>query len=361
MSTVVIDGSFGEGGGQILRYALSFSALTLKPVRIFNIRAKRDNPGLRPQHLTAVKALAEITKARVIGDRVGSMELYFEPKTRIGGSYRFDIGTAGSVSLVIQAILPTLLFANRSSRVELTGGTDVAWSPPIDYMRFVFLHNLKLMGIEASIELYRRGHYPRGGGHLALQVNPLKKPPLPINIETRGSLISIKGISHAVRLPKHVAERQAISAKEYIKSRFGLEPEIKLEYFEDPSKDPHLGPGSGIVLYADVEAGSRIGSDSLGEKGKRAEDVGREAGEKLVVELETNMGFDKHMADMLIPYLFIAKGKSVIGVSNLTLHASTAISVAKNFFPEVEVYIDGGENKPSRITIVSPGYSFSQQ
>ncbi|MEM4696403.1 MAG: RNA 3'-terminal phosphate cyclase, partial [Desulfurococcaceae archaeon] len=162
MSTVVIDGSFGEGGGQILRYALSFSALTLKPVRIFNIRAKRDNPGLRPQHLTAVKALAEITKARVIGDRVGSMELYFEPKTRIGGSYRFDIGTAGSVSLVIQAILPTLLFANRSSRVELTGGTDVAWSPPIDYMRFVFLHNLKLMGIEASIELYRRGHYPRG-------------------------------------------------------------------------------------------------------------------------------------------------------------------------------------------------------
>ncbi|MEM4696339.1 MAG: RNA 3'-terminal phosphate cyclase, partial [Desulfurococcaceae archaeon] len=134
-----------------------------------------------------------------------------------------------------------------------------------------------------------------------------------------------------------------------------------LEYFEDPSKDPHLGPGSGIVLYADVEAGSRIGSDSLGEKGKRAEDVGREAGEKLVVELETNMGFDKHMADMLIPYLFIAKGKSVIGVSNLTLHASTAISVAKNFFPEVEVYIDGGENKPSRITIVSPGYSFSQQ
>ena len=174
MRVVEIDGSMGEGGGQILRYSLSLSALTLKPVRIYNIRAKRSNPGLRPQHLTAVKALATITNAHVEGDRVGSMEIYFEPRRRRPGSYRFDIGTAGSISLVIQAILPTLLFSGGYTRVDITGGTDVSWSPPIDYMRYVFLHNLSLFGARVSIKLIRRGHYPRGGGRVILEVEPVK-------------------------------------------------------------------------------------------------------------------------------------------------------------------------------------------
>lgn len=357
MRVVEIDGSFGEGGGQIVRYALSLSALTLKPVKIINIRVKRDNPGLRPQHLTAVKALAEITKARVIGDKVGSLELYFEPKVRAVGSYRFDVGTAGSVSLVIQAILPTLIFLGREVSVEIIGGTDVAWSPPIDYVKHVFLHNLKLLGVEAEVDVRRRGHYPRGGGIVLLKVKPVVDFIKSINIVNRGRIISVKGVSHAVKLPRHVAERQASSARELIKEKLGIEPSIEIEA-PPPDKDYHLGPGSGIVLFADVEAGSRLGSDSLGEKGKRAEEVGREASLKLVEDLETSMGFDRYMADMLVPYLFLAKGRSVVGVARYTLHAYTAIAIAQKFFPEVEVKVDAELDKPGRIYVNGLGFSY---
>jgi len=356
MSVVEIDGSMGEGGGQILRYSLSLSALTLKPVRIFNIRAKRENPGLRPQHLTAVRALAEVTNAYVEGDRVGSREVYFEPRDRRGGSFRFDVGTAGSVSLVIQAILPTLLFAKEHTRVELLGGTDVSWSPPIDYMRYVFLHNIGLLGVKASIEVLRRGHYPRGGGRVILHVEPLREPLSPISkVESLG-IVSIKGVSHAVKLPSHVAERQASSAVKVITEKLGVSPEIEVESYPQ-DRDPHLGPGSGIVLYADTRAGTRIGSDSLGARGKRAEDVGLEAALKLIEEISSGMAFDRHMGDMLIPYMFLAKGRSVVGVSRITLHTITAISVAKKFMPEARVEIEGELNKPGKITICGIGFS----
>ncbi|OYT40394.1 MAG: RNA 3'-phosphate cyclase [Desulfurococcales archaeon ex4484_58] len=356
MSVVVIDGSMGEGGGQILRYSLSLSALTLKPVRIFNIRAKRSNPGLRPQHLTAVKALQTITNARVEGASVGSMEIYFEPRTRKPGNYIFNIGTAGSVSLVIQAILPTLLFSNGYSRVEITGGTDVPWSPPIDYMRFVFSYNLRLFGVNINIKLLRRGHYPRGGGRVVLEINPVKDRLKPISMVERGDIKGIKGISHAVKLPSHVAERQARSASQYIREKLGIEPVIEIETYPS-DKDPHLGPGSGIVLYADVECNSRLGGDSLGARGKRAEIVGREAAEKLVYELTSNMCFDSHMGDMLIPYMFLAAGKSIVGVSNITLHTLTAIEVSKKFLPEAHVEIEGSRGDKGRIIIEGVGFS----
>ncbi len=356
MRAIEIDGSMGEGGGQILRYSLSLSALTLKPVRIYNIRAKRSNPGLRPQHLTAVKALAEITDAYIEGVYVGSMEIFFEPRRRRPGSYFFNIGTAGSISLVIQAIMPTLLYSNGVSEVTIVGGTDVSWSPPIDYMRYVFLHNLKLFNIDASITLHRRGHYPRGGGKVLFKTLPIKEYLNPINIVERGGIKSIKGISHAVKLPRHVAVRQADSASKLIKEKIGVEPEIVIDN-PPPEKDQHLGPGSGIVLYAETTSGSRIGSDSLGARGKRAEIVGREAAEKLVEELSTNMAFDRHMGDMLIPYLFLARGKSIIGVSRITMHTLTAIDVAKLFFPETRIEIINGGGKPGRIIVESPGFS----
>ena len=159
MSIVEIDGSFGEGGGQILRYALAFSALTLKPLKIYNIRAKRDNPGLRPQHLTAVKAIAKLTNGEVESTYVGSTSLVFKPRERLCGEFDFDIGTAGSISLVIQAILPVLLHADCRSKVTLRGGTNVTWSPPIDYMIHVFKHNLKLFNIDLDIEsCFKKGY-----------------------------------------------------------------------------------------------------------------------------------------------------------------------------------------------------------
>ncbi len=356
MVVVEIDGSMGEGGGQILRYSLGFSAVTLKPVRIYNVRAKRSNPGLRPQHLTAVKALQEITDATVRGARVGSMEVYFEPHRRKPGNYVFNIGTAGSVTLVLQAILPALIFSGGYSRVEITGGTDVPWSPPIDYFRYVFVHNISLFGIRINVKLYRRGHYPRGGGHVVVEVEPLRGFLKPIRIIERGEIRSIRGISHAVRLPRHVAERQARSAARIISEELGVEPEIIIESYP-PRKDPHLGPGSGIVLYADVSSGTRIGSDSLGARGKRAEVVGEEAANKLLEELGSGMAFDSHMGDMLIPYMFLARGMSVAGVSKLTSHTLTAIEVSKIFLPEAKVFINGSPGSRGVIRVFGVGLS----
>jgi RNA 3'-terminal phosphate cyclase (ATP) len=354
MSIVEIDGSFGEGGGQILRYALAFSALTLKPLRIYNIRAKRDNPGLRPQHLTAVRAIASITSGEVENAQVGSTSLVFKPRKRLCGEFNFDIGTAGSISLVIQAILPVLLHAECESRVTLRGGTNVPWSPPVDYMVHVFKHNLKLFGVDIDIELKRRGHYPRGGGVVELAVKPLNQPLRPVNIISRGKPLSLRIISHAVKLPHHVAKRQADSALRLLRNVLSTEYSVELETYP-PEKDPHLGPGSGILVYIDTSSGTRLGGDSVGEKGKPAEVVGEEAARVLIEDYETGMAFDRYMADMLVPYMFLARGTSTAGVAKVTLHAVTAIEVAKSFISNANVTIQGELDKPGVITVTSEG------
>ncbi len=350
---IEIDGSMGEGGGQILRYSLALSAVLLKPVHIYKIRAKRSKPGLRPQHLTGVKALAEITNAVVKGASVGSSEIWFEPRTRKGGYYRFNIGTAGSVTLVIQAILPALLYADNDSIVEIIGGTDVNWSPPIDYMRFVFLRNLESVGVRASIEVKKRGHYPRGGGHVILRVEKLDGALSSINIVERGEIKGIEGRSHCVKLPSHVAIRQARAASKKIEEVLGIKPRIELEYYE-PGRDPHLGPGSGIVLWA-YTSHSIIGADALGARGKPAEKVGVEAADKLIDELMKEKAFDRHMGDMLIPYISLAKGSSRIGITYMTLHTLTAIEVTKKFLEEIDFKIIGGLNKPSIVEVKGIG------
>ncbi|RLG46242.1 MAG: RNA 3'-phosphate cyclase, partial [Thermoproteota archaeon] len=160
MTPIRIDGSYGEGGGSLFRYALALSAITLRPVEVFNIRAKRKKPGLRPQHMTAARLLAEMTDARVEGLSIGSTRVVFEPRRRPRGRYEADVGTAGSVSLIVQAVLPAAATSDGAVEVRLTGGTDVPMAPPIDYMRHVLLPNLAELGVRAELILERRGHYP---------------------------------------------------------------------------------------------------------------------------------------------------------------------------------------------------------
>jgi len=355
MSLIEIDGSVLEGGGQILRTTLALSALTGKPVRIYNIRAKRSNPGLQPQHLTSVKAVAELCNAKVEGAYKGSRELIFTPGKLRAGKFRFDIGTAGSISLVIQAILPVLVFAPGKCEVEITGGTDVHWSPPIDYVRYVLLPTLALMGVKAEVQVFRRGHYPRGGGHVKITVTPVDKLK-PIDFVEFGRLVEIRGRSHCVKLPAHVAERQARAAKEYLK-KHGIDVpiEIELETYP-PDRDPHLGPGSGIVLYAKSDRGLLIGADAIGEKGKPAEEVGREAAEKLIQELTPGRAFDSHMGDMLIPYIALAEGRSRIGVSKITLHTVTNMYIVEKILG-VKFRVEGEEGKPGIIEVEGIGYT----
>ena len=356
MSMLRIDGSMGEGGGQILRYSLALSAILLKPVEVYNIRAKRDNPGLRPQHLTAVKALAELTKAEVENAFVGSTRLVFKPQERLCGDFEFDIGTAGSTTLVIQAILPVLLFSDCQSRVVIRGGTDVSKSPPVDYMRYVFAYNIKHFGVNIDISLKRRGHYPRGGGLVELRVTPMRDKLRPIDIVKRGRPVKLHIISHCVKLPHHVAKRQADAALRILKKYIAVDPVVDIETYP-PDKDPHLGPGSGIVVYVEVDNATRLGGDALGERGKPAERVGEEAALKLLEDYETGMAFDRHMGDMLIPYMFLASGESRAGVSKITMHLLTAIEVAKLFIPEASVNVQGDLDRPG--VVVVRGISFS--
>jgi len=349
MKVTVIDGSIGEGGGQILRTTLALAAVMKKPVKIINIRVKRSNPGLQRQHLTAVKAVATLTNALVRGAELRSTVLYFEPKELRPGNYVFDIGTAGSISLVLQTLMPILAFMPKKISVEIRGGTDVPWSPPIDYILNVKLPILRKIGLNYKIELIRRGHYPRGGGVVKIY---MEEPPGMIKnlvLISRGKILEIKGKSHCVRLPSHVAIRQAESARQSL-IRYGINVPISidLEYYER-GEDPHLGPGSGIVLWALTEK-SVLGGDALGERGKRAEEVGSEAAKKLINELQAGTALDRHMGDMIIPYLALANGISEVTSSILTLHAYTNIEITKKL-TGAEIDVDGTLNNPFRAKI----------
>src|SRR5438094_5669890 len=204
---IEVDGRYGEGGGQVLRTAVALAAVLSKEIHVFNIRAGRAEPGLRPQHMTGVKAAAELCSANLQGLEDGASEFVFRPGELRAGTFRFDVGTAGSVTLVLQTLMPILAFAPGPVQLEIAGGTDVKWSPPIDYVRLITLPILKKIGYQGELELARRGHYPKGGGLVKFSTRgPSKLQPL-IG-EKPGSVSKIYGISHAVALPRHVAERQ---------------------------------------------------------------------------------------------------------------------------------------------------------
>ena len=335
---IEIDGSFGEGGGQILRTSVALSALTMQPVSINNIRAGRPKPGLRKQHLTGIQVPAQLVAADVKGLEVESTQVEFTPRERRGGHFRYDVGTAGSISLILQAALPAAVLSPEPVRFDLTGGTDVAWSPPIDYMREVFVHTLLAMGPAIEISMKRRGHFPRGGGRVTCTVTPVEKI-MPIEREKFGDLKVVQGISHCVRLPPHVAERQAKSAREMLHENGVPEVLIEKESYKK-QEDRHLGAGSGIVLWAESVSGIRLGADSLGARGKPAEDVGSECADQLLKELSSGMAVDSHLCDMLIPYMALADGESRIGVTKVTSHLKTNIWAARKLL-DVDVSLQG--------------------
>ncbi|HEV2118789.1 MAG TPA: RNA 3'-terminal phosphate cyclase [Candidatus Bathyarchaeia archaeon] len=322
---IEIDGSFGEGGGQVIRTAVALAAVLSKEIHVINVRAGRAEPGIRPQHMTGVKAAAELCSGVLEGLEVGSTEFIFRPGELRAGTFRFDVGTAGSVTLVLQTLMPILAFAPGSVRLEITGGTDVKWSPPIDYLRLVTLPILRKTGYLGDLEIVRRGHYPKGGGLVRFSTQgPSKLQPL--TNDKRGSVSKILGISHATALPRHVAERQATSAEKRLEEAKLPSPSIDIEVTDDKRQ---LGPGSGIVLSVDTQNGNILGSDALGERGRPAEEVGSTAGKILVEEVESGACLDRHMGDMIVPYLILAEGTSEVSISRVTEHTSTNVKVAE--------------------------------
>ncbi|OYT53821.1 MAG: RNA 3'-phosphate cyclase [Candidatus Altiarchaeales archaeon ex4484_2] len=319
-----IDGSVGEGGGQIMRSAVALSAVTGRELRVYHIRAGRNNPGLRPQHLAAIKAVASLCDASVEGLGVGSSEIFFSPGEIRSGLFNVDVGTAGSLSLVLQALLVPAFHALGKIEFRLKGGTDVRWSPPVDYLRSVFFPLLTRFGFKVSLTLERRGFYPKGGGRVSVTVHPSK--PERIVLVDRGFVECVKGLSYAHRAlrDKNVAERQLKSSRRILSNYLSNPKDIKLEeeYVDSPSL------GSGLLLYA-ICNNSILGFDSLGGKGKRSETVGIDAANGLIRELESGAALDRFMADQIIPYLALAGGE--VSVSMVSGHCRTNVEVVNRF------------------------------
>jgi len=351
---IQIDGSYGEGGGQILRTSVALSALTMNPVSIVNIRAGRSKPGLRRQHMAGIELVAKLVRASVRGLEVGSTQIEFIPRSRSGGHFKFDVGTAGAISLVLQAALPAAVLSPEPVLFSLVGGTDTKWCPPIDYLINVFLSQLGRIGPKVRITLEKRGHYPKGGGRVSCEVAPVEVIN-PLEVVEFGELAVVQGISHCVRLPSHVAERQASAAESLLRENSINEVEIGIESYQK-NEDRHLGPGTGIVLWAKSETGACIGADQLGERGVRAEDVGRRCAQQLLEEILTGRAVDSHLADMLVPYLALADGESRLGVAGVTEHLRTNLWVCEQFL-DVDVELDERPDGTGLLVIKGVGLS----
>ena len=337
---IEIDGSYLEGGGQIIRTAAALACVTGKPCRVYNIRANRPNPGLRAQHLNGLKALAELCNAKLKGATMGSTEITFEPGAIKGGEIEIRIPTAGSIGLIFQILSLPACFAERETLVK-GGATYGKFAPPIDYINLVLLPLLQKLGYKASINIIKHGFYPKGGAEVEIHIEPVKKL-RGISLTERGKLKEIKGVSVASELLKqrNVAERQRAEAERMLSLK-GFSANIKEIY------SPSLNPGSGITLVGVFE-NTGLGADSLGEKGKSAELVGRECAEKLVNTLQTNACLDEHAADQVLPFIAVASGESEITVSRITLHCITNAWVIEKFLP-VKFEIIGERGKQGKI------------
>lgn len=348
---IELDGSSGEGGGQIIRTALALSAITGKAFRIVNIRKNRKNPGLANQHLFCVKAMKELCDAQVEGAELGSQKIEFYPRKIKPRTLSIDIGTAGSMTLLMQSVLPVCILSEGKFRIRLKGGTDVSWSMPYDYMVNVLFPQLRRYA-DIEPQLLRRGYYPQGNGEIEVKIR--SKFPIvtnsdaekkegdfaaekiiqapKISLTSQGTLHLIKGVSHCSKdlESQEVADRQAKSARGFL-STLHCPVNIMTEYRDS------FSTGSGITLWAIFSVGKEtdfnnpivLGADALGERAKRAEDVGKEAAEKLINEIRSDAPVDEHLADNLIPFLGFYGG--AIKVSRVSEHTLTNIFVVEQF------------------------------
>ncbi len=317
---IKIDGSFGEGGGQILRTSLGLAALLQKPLHIFNIRAKRTKPGLRPQHLACVKAIQSITKAEIKGAEIGSKELVFIPEGIYPGEYVFDIGTAGSTSLVLQSMLLPLTVAQDCSLIRIKGGTHVPWSPPFHYLRYVFAPTLADLGVKIELNINKWGFYPEGGGEIEGKIYPFQtlkaknwlKPPV---------FSQLKAISICLNLPEHIRKRQANTLINQLE-KMGLKAELR----EEEAK----GRGKGSFLFLWIDEQIKAGFSALGARGKTAEEVAKEVFNAFFLYYKSKVAMDPHLSDQIVLYLSLAPGKSQF-TTIISSHLLTNIWVINQF------------------------------
>jgi RNA 3'-phosphate cyclase len=313
-----IDGAYGEGGGQLVRTAVALAAVRGTAIRVTNVRARRRNPGLAPQHVAAVRAVASLCNAQCEGVAARSTSIAFMPRRLHGGEFRVDVGTAGSITLVLQAMLPALVNCGEQSRVTIRGGTDVRAAPPIDYFHLVLLPLLAKMGVRAALTILRRGYYPKGGGEVQLDVQPVARL-LPFVVQSAGPVERVEVHAHVALLPRDIAERMDRAAREHL-SR-GLPVETRIDVGVPGSS---LGPGGALVVRA-VTAHTILAAAQVAERGVRAEQLGQIAAEALVRDLQAGATLDLHAADQMLVFLALAAGRSEFRATELTSHARTAM------------------------------------
>jgi RNA 3'-terminal phosphate cyclase (ATP) len=399
---IEIDGSYGEGGGQILRTALSLSCLFKKPFRIFNIRKARKKPGIMPQHLTCVRAAQLLSNAEVKGDHKGSTELFFSPKEIKSGDFFFDIGTAGSTSLVLQTIIPALVFLppfnsplgkggqrgvdlskgglrgdkygegkllEEKTTITLKGGTHVPFSPSFHYLAEVFVPFLKKIGVEIKLSIESYGFYPKGGGKVKADIFPARGLK-PLKIMERGNILMLKGYSGVGNLPLSIAERQRNALVERIhSSNIAIPLQSRIDNGQHPPQSPlDKGglrgvlpvniellsvptPGQGTFIFIRSESeNSFAGFTSLGERGKRAEAVGEDAAMEFLQYYSTDAALDPHVSDQLVLYLSICEKESIFTTSSITGHLMTNLW-AIGLFHEFRYFIEGETGKAGKVRI----------
>jgi len=295
---LALDGSMGEGGGQILRTALALSLVLQRPFEITRLRAARRRPGLRRQHLACVLAAGEIGAARMEGARLGSQALSFAPSAVRHGPFRFDIGTAGSTTLVLQTVLPALLYADGPSEVTVTGGTHNPLAPPFEFLDRAYLPLLRRMGAAVQAELVHPGYVPRGGGEVRLRVEP-KGRLIPLTLDARGEPRLRRATATVAGLPRHIAERELA----VVASRLGWPPEC----LSVREQVPKLGPGNVLTLELGFDQVTEVFT-GFGQRGVPAEAVAEGAVSEAREYLDADVAVGPHLADQLLLPLALGRG-----------------------------------------------------
>jgi RNA 3'-terminal phosphate cyclase (ATP) len=351
--SVTIDGSHGEGGGQILRTALTLSAITGRPLTIARLRSGRPKPGLAAQHLTAVRSVAELCRAEVSGAMLGSESLSFRPTVPPrAGDYLFDVaaaregGSAGAATLILQTVALAALFASGACRFCIRGGTHVPWSPPYDYIAHVWRPFLARMGISLEVELTRFGFLPVGQGEISARVSGLGRQASahlrPVEIVARGPLRSVSGRAVAANLPSHVAQRMAARATALL-STSAPSLSIRAEDVKAASA------GAGLFLTAEYEHIS-AGFNAFGARGKSSETVADEAAGTLLQHSRSGAALDLNLADQALLPLALACAPSTFTCEGATRHLETNAWVIRQF-GIADILIEGREGGPALVSV----------
>ena len=310
MDFLKINGGHGEGGGQIIRTAITLSCITKKPIHIENIRKNRKVSGLRPQHVTAIKILQKISNAKVIGGEIGSTELKFIPNDIKSLELVEDVGTAGSISLILQVLIPVIAVSKKKFKLKIKGGTDVLWSPSFDYTQYVLREAFSKMGINFSLELSKRGYYPKGGGEVILQVSSSNVNSISL---TKRKTKSIKLLCTFSKLLREDVENKVKKIKEkLIENNFSVDVTIKNE--------DAIDSGASLLIYS-IDENSIIGIDALFDKKTKEFDF------NLNKFIDNSLGVDEKLADMLVALASLGDKKTIFHTKEITKHLETNLFV----------------------------------